>query len=929
MSTAAMLTVTRQISEQAKLHPNAIALRCGDVDLSYGALEIRAHHFAEYLGRRGRVSGGAVAICMERSVDWIVAALAAMRAGAAYVPLDLTWPDARIRYAVEDSGAVAFVARTSTLERLQFALPGIDPSRDAAAIAEASGVMDCNASPESLAYVIYTSGSTGVPKGVEITHANLAHLVKWHREAFRVSPQDHASHLAGLGFDAAAWEIWPALCAGATVYIPDEAVRTSPDLVRSWMLRKGITIGFVPSLYAASMMEMEWPASTALRFLLTGGDVLHRGPSRPLPFDVVNNYGPTECTVVATSSILQAGASGAPPIGMPIAGTTVYLLDENRKEVPIGSPGEIYIGGNGVGCGYRNLPELTKERFVVDPFVTTPGARMYRTGDRGALRSDGQIQFLGRLDRQVKIRGNRLEMDEVGSVLSRHPSVSFAAVVASSDPTKEDRRLVAYVVFKPGCETGRVELVMHLRRDLPDFMIPAAFVRLQQMPLSASGKLDFAALPAPSDLNLLRSGPKEKPVTSIEQQLLDIIQDLLDGETIEINDNIFLVGGDSLLGMQLIIELKDKFKLELRFDQIFEAATISDLAHLIEEMQKGKHPKQIQDDVFAGRRVELPEQIGETHIQGEESGAAQGLKEFRLPNGVISLQKTMSSKPIFWSHYLNANLYKALGQDRPVTFLVLTPEDIDALGKQPTLNSIAARFVKKIVMTQPHGPYAIGGYCIGAVLAYEIAVQLRREGYVVALLMMVDPPGPSSFKMRNPLGARLSNPCYAVRRIMKLGPRGCWLKISERVAERLRQFGLGAPKAELYQGQKLIEVAASTYHAETYGGTALLLLAADHAPHVNFLAEWQALIPDDLHFEYISGHHSEMMNQPQQRCIADAITAHLECVSQALPEPSVSPDIVSTLSSEDDPDYVGVQSVDTAEGNLYQKYRRNEIPPDK
>src|SRR6202453_3427213 len=366
--------VTEQISELRDSCPHSIALSCGDQQLSYQELGRRMDHFAGHLTDLGIVSGDTVAVCMERSFDWIVAALGIMRVGAAYVPLDSAWPDSRLRFAVNESGAAALVARAALLDRLEVKARGIDPGRDAAAIAAAPEAPSRSVSPESLAYVIYTSGSTGVPKGVEITHANLSHLVRWHRDAFRVTQQDRASHLAGLGFDAAVWEIWPHLAAGATVCLADDAVRSSPELMQEWMIRERITIAFVPTVHAAALMAMAWPATTALRLLLTGGDALPHAPAVQLPFDVVNNYGPTECTVVATSCVLKAGSRGAPPIGRPIAGASVYLLNEHGEQVPDGSIGEIYIGGSGVGRGYRDLPELTGQSFLPDPFTGAPVA---------------------------------------------------------------------------------------------------------------------------------------------------------------------------------------------------------------------------------------------------------------------------------------------------------------------------------------------------------------------------------------------------------------------------------------------------------------------------------------------------------------------------------------------------------------------------
>jgi amino acid adenylation domain-containing protein len=579
--------VPEQISELRDGYPHSTALSDGDRRLSYEELDRRAGQFAGHLMQLGVVAGNTAAICMERSFDWIVAALGIMQAGAAYVPLDSAWPDERLRYAVNDSGATVLVARAALLDRLHAEAQGIDPCRDAAAIAAASTttpkVVPGLIQPESLAYVIYTSGSTGVPKGVEITHANLSHLVRWHLEAFRVTRRDRASHLAGLGFDAAVWEIWPHLAAGATVCLADDAVRSSPELMQQWMVRERVTIAFVPTVHAARLIAMEWPATTALRLLLTGGDVLHHAPGVQLPFDVVNNYGPTECTVVATSSVLKPGPPGAPPIGRPIAGASVYLLNEQGQQVPDGSSGEIYIGGDGVGRGYRNLPESTARSFLPDPFAGAPSARMYRTGDRGVRRPDGEIEFRGRSDRQTKIRGQRVELDEIGSVLAQHPCVDFAAAIANRSDRGENE-LVAYVLPKDARVPTVHELQEHLRRSLPDYMIPSVFVRLHALPLSANGKLDLTMLEQLTDANLLERTAAKVSATPVEEKLLITVRELLKNDAVAVEDNFFLAGGHSLFGMQLVIRLRDAFGVDLTLRQLFEAPTVERLALLIETM---------------------------------------------------------------------------------------------------------------------------------------------------------------------------------------------------------------------------------------------------------------------------------------------------------------------------------------------------------
>jgi amino acid adenylation domain-containing protein len=575
-------SVPEQLAELGADYPLAIALNDGNHQVTFEGLDRRANQFANYLSHLGVISGDTVALCLERSIDWIVAALGIMRAGAAYVPLDSAWPDERLSFAVSNSGASALVARTTLLQRLQIPAIGIDPSRDAAAIVAAPAATRLPIDPESLAYVIYTSGSTGVPKGVEITHANLAHLIKWHQEAFRVTPNDRASHLAGLGFDAAVWEIWSNLAAGASLCIVDDEIRTSPELIQQWMVREGVTIGFVPTVHAGPLMKMEWPSSTALRLLLTGGDALHHGPSVQLPFDVINNYGPTEGTVVATSALLKPGIAGTPHIGHAITGATIYLLDENGNQVPDGDVGEIFVGGAGVARGYRNLPEATERSFVPDPFAGSPGARMYRTGDRGIRRPDGEIDFRGRLDRQAKIRGQRVELDEIGSILNHHPSIAFATAVIHS-PEGAESQLLAYVLPKEEMPVLTAnELQDHLLLSLPEYMIPSIFVRLRTIPVSANGKIDLSKLPSPTEADMLERIAAREPVSPIEEQMLAIVRGLLNNNAISAEDNIFLAGGHSLLGMQLVIRLRNAFGVDVTLRQLFEAPTAARLATLVE-----------------------------------------------------------------------------------------------------------------------------------------------------------------------------------------------------------------------------------------------------------------------------------------------------------------------------------------------------------
>jgi amino acid adenylation domain-containing protein len=825
-------SIPEQISYMRLRYPQSIALTYSGQQLSYEEFDRRADQFAGYLAHFGIGQGGTVAVCMERSFDWIVAALGIMRTGATYVPLDSAWPDSRLRYAVEDSCASIIVSRAELLGRLRVKARGIDPSRDAAKIAASPQVPTRAIEPESLAYVIYTSGSTGFPKGVEITHSNLANLVDWHRDAFGLTEKDRASHLAGLGFDAAVWEIWPHLSAGATVCLADDSVRTSPTLIQEWMIRERITIGFVPTVHGARLMAMTWPTETALRFLLTGGDTLHLSPVAQLPFEVVNNYGPTECTVVATSSVLRPGSQGAPPIGRAISGASVYLLNEDGDEVPEGSVGEIYIGGEGVGRGYRNLPDLTQRYFLPDPFAGEQGARMYRTGDRGVRRSDGEIDFRGRLDRQTKIRGQRVELDEIATILARHPGVDFAT--ATSISKTGENQLVAYVLPK---ERERIptsrELQKHLLRTLPDYMIPAIFVRLHSLPLSLNGKVDLKILPHPSAAPLLERGTERAPASPIEEKLLALVRQLLSNEQIGAEDSFFLAGGHSLLGMQLLLGLRDKFGVDLTLRQLFEAPTVERLAALVE--------------------------------------------------GKINESINSNSNGIFWIQSRSVSLAEALGDNLPLSSVGLTLEDFDLLGERPALPCVAACLVAKIRKVQPKGPYTIGGFCLGGVLAYEIAFQLRASGQQVPLLVLLDAPNPSCLDSCGSLRRKLSYLRYCIERAARLGIRRTYVDTCDRLYKacaRIIRKRISTPKRSAH---RLAEAAACVYQLPKYDGNVLLLLASDCPPHVNLVPGWQSIVTGGLHIRYLDTHHSDLLKADDMRCVAQAIVSHSDTATSEVP----------------------------------------------
>jgi len=555
----------------AAMSPDATALSMGSERITYGDLGRRADRLAAHLSSLGVGPEVAVGVCLERSFDYVAAVLAVWKAGGAYVPVDPEWPEERRRFVLEDARAAVAIGRGLT----------VDLHRDAEKIMRASAPAACEIKRDNLAYIIYTSGSSGRPKGVEVTHGNLLNLVFWHRRAFGVTASDRGSHVAGLAFDAAVWELWPYLSAGARVSMADETTRRSPELLREWLTTEGVTISFVPTALAEPMLQAEWSSKMALRYLLTGADTLHRFPSAGLPFELVNNYGPTECTVVATSGIVKPSSAAArPSIGAAIANTQIYLLNENREPVAPGETGEIYIGGTSVARGYRNQPEMTAECFLANPFSQAVDARMYRTGDLGLLLPDGQIAFHGRVDHQEKIRGNRIEPDEIVSVLARHPKVASAAVVARD--VNCAKQLVAYIVPAAGQSPRSSELREALSRELPEYMIPALFVRIGALPLTANGKLDRAALPVASAENALDTTPYRAPESAIEIQIASILAELLHVDRVGLDDNFFLLGGHSLLGTQLVLRAREKFGVAITLRDLFAAQTVGKLSSEIE-----------------------------------------------------------------------------------------------------------------------------------------------------------------------------------------------------------------------------------------------------------------------------------------------------------------------------------------------------------
>jgi amino acid adenylation domain-containing protein/non-ribosomal peptide synthase protein (TIGR01720 family) len=595
---AVWLPVHERVLARAAETPDAVAVASSGERLTYGELARRSAELAERLRGLGAGPEARVALLAGRSPELIVGMLAVLRAGAAYLPIDPGTPAERVRVILAGAAAPVVLADAALAERLEgFAgevvLLGPAPSplgplspasgrkgehdtaEDPGAVSHSrTFALSHSLSPDSAAYVIYTSGSTGTPKGVVVTHGGLANLVDWHRGEFAVTAADRATQLAGLGFDAAVWETWPYLAAGAELHlVADEDVRTSPEALRALLLERGITLAFVPTPLAEGMLGLEWPADAALRALLTGGDALRARPAAGTPFALVNNYGPTENSVVATSGAVgHEGGGRAPGIGRPIRGVRAYVLDAGLNPVSMGVPGALYLAGAGVARGYLGQPAMTAGSFVPCPFGEA-GGRMYATGDRVRWVASGELEFLGRLDHQVKLRGFRIEPGEVESVLLRDPRVRECVVVVRAD-TAGVRRMVAYVAGSdlPDAE----EMRARLRESLPEYMVPGAFVALERLPLTSSGKVDRGALPDPRDDGREHTAPR----TSAERALAEVWSAVLGVERVGIHERFFDLGGDSILAIRVATGAR-RAGLQLLPRQLFEHATIAELARVV------------------------------------------------------------------------------------------------------------------------------------------------------------------------------------------------------------------------------------------------------------------------------------------------------------------------------------------------------------
>jgi amino acid adenylation domain-containing protein len=583
------------IEAQAARTPGAVAVRFEEESLTYRELDERANRLAHYLQRHGVGPEVRVGVLVERSPALIESVLGVLKAGGAYVPLDATYPAERLRYVLEDSGARVLVtgggAEAALLGEKMDGLAVVDLDAEAEVIAGEPGTPPASGvRPQNLAYVIHTSGSTGRPKGTGVPHGSLVSSTRA-RTAWYGADPEHFLLLSSIAFDSSVAGVFWTLCGGGALHLMRAEAQAEPAEVVRQLAERGITdLLCVPSYYAALLRFVKEPLPSLARAVVAGEaatwDLAEQHGALLPHAELVNEYGPTEATVWSTAyrcpPDAAAGAAAVVPIGGPIPNARAYVVDGHGGPVPVGVAGELWVGGAGVTRGYLGRPGLTAERFVPDPFSGHAGARLYRTGDRVRWRADGAMDFLGRLDHQVKVRGFRIELGEVEAVLRRHECVADCAVVARGEAG--DPRLVAYIVGEAEAE----ELRAHLRRSLPEYMVPSAFVFLEALPLTPNGKLDRKALPAPDFVSA-----EERyvaPRTPVEEVLAGIWAEVLRLERVGVQGNFFDLGGHSLLATRVVSRIREVFRVDLPLRALFEGPTVAELAGRVEQLRRAGLP---------------------------------------------------------------------------------------------------------------------------------------------------------------------------------------------------------------------------------------------------------------------------------------------------------------------------------------------------
>jgi amino acid adenylation domain-containing protein len=820
-----------RIREQAAKAPEAIAVRTDRGTWSYRELDRRADEIAAALRRHGVGRDTLVALFLRRSFDMVAALVAVGRAGGAYLPLDPKQPAERLRVILEDAVPVVLLADRAIQNRLPpTSMPcllcdHIGPSASAIEPAPAPR-------PDDLAYVIYTSGSTGTPKGAEITHGGLANLLREALDRPGFGPSDRMLALSTLAFDFATLQLLLPLVAGGEVVIGPGGVAADPERLAAFIDEAQCTvIAGTPATWRV-LVDSGWRGRPGLT-LISGGDVLAADLARGMVgagASVWNIYGPTETTIYST--LERVGAGPEPPqIGRPIANTNVYVLDPQGELAPQGAPGELHIGGIGLARGYRARADLNAERFVHCLGVTDE--RLYRTGDRARWRTDGQLQWLGRLDNQVKVRGFRIELEEVEIAMGAHPQVAMAAARVFPDASGE-LALVGYVApHSEGFDPA--QLRAHLRRSLPDYMVPSEIVVLPVLPINANRKVDRQALAPPEQLRT--AGRFTPPATAAEIALAAIWEEVLGRSPVGAEDNFFDLGGHSLLVAKLLRQVEAKFGRKLSMAAIFDAPDVRRMAALLEE----------------GRAVPR----------------------------TVNIQPHGDRPRLFWIDAGPAfrPLSAALGPDQPFIGIELEEDDDPFLDFDFTLRDVGLRMVDAISSVQPQGPYYIGGFCASGMVAHQTARLLAEAGHQVPLLCMIHAPFYPRELQLAAWQIELSKAKRHLVEIARRGPRAGLAYAIDRMQTRrelARSFS-----ASTTPFREKFYTACRLYDPQRYAGAVLLIQPREMPGAMDYERHWRSVIDGPFEGQIVPGDHITMFRSPNVLRLGEVLGGRLAAAQAA------------------------------------------------
>jgi len=844
--TAAPLPRQQSVHElfevQAERRPESVAIADGERSLSYAELNARANQLARYLRRRGVGPDVLVGLCMPRSLDMVIAALGILKSGGAYVPLDPCYPAQRLAWMFADSRAPVVLTHATLKEQLppyDGDLICVDNKWHEIAREPFDNLRQLNTAGD-LAYVVYTSGSTGTPKGVAVPHRGVVRLV-YGCDYVAFGPEQTHLLLSPISFDAATFELWGALLHGARCIVFADRVPTMHALGRSIREHRVTTLWLTAALFN-TVIDQDPQILAGVAELVTGGEALSlphvRRALAKLPRTrLINGYGPTESTTFSCCFRIPPDLPhwlDSVPIGRPIGNTRVYVLDAYLNPVPVGVPGELFIAGDGLARGYLNRPELSAKRFVADPFDREPDARMYRTGDRVRYLADGNIEFLGRMDEQLKIRGWRIEPREIEITLLQHAAVSAALVMARSEP--EGLKLAAYVVPHEGHTPSARDLQDFLRTRLPAYMLPSALVLLDRLPLTPNGKVDRDALPAPVQRDRDGLGEASSPGNAIEVQLMRIWEQLLRISPIGVEENFFDLGGHSLLAVQLMDRIARLFDRQLPLDSLwYGRGTIRHLA----EMLTG-------DDA---------DPVWMRPIAIKASGE-------RPPLFCV---------PIAGGHVFNYdNMSPYVDAEQPLYGLPLQGVD----GRQQphrSIETIALHCITQMRSAQPFGPYHLAGYCSGGVIAFEMARQLHAQGETVAFVGLIDsaPPWPAS----------------TLRAMLRDLIRGKELRL---VQERFYALALNAMRLPRLRRLKGVgeshRWALWSYRPQPFVGRLTVFRPAEYEYSRDAALGWASLAEQGVEVHVLPGRHRDLVKEPGVQRLAQRLNACLAAAQSRPPE---------------------------------------------